>query len=152
MELKLKKQVIELTKEQEKGNEKMKKTNYDIIKELDKQDIFDCLYVADYIDEQEINELSDIDDIIDYLDDIIDGDNVLIQESEVIYYSEAIKILGEYDPSFEHALNIASEHGYTIEDVNSELLASLIMWEQAQDDFIEYKDALREALEQKESN
>ncbi len=44
---------------------------------------------------------------------------------EIIYYSRAIKYLQENDPSLCESLEIASEYGYTLENINSETLASL---------------------------
>ena len=44
---------------------------------------------------------------------------------EVIYYSSAIRYLKENDASLTESLEIATEYGYTTENLNSELLASL---------------------------
>tara|TARA_R110002020_G_scaffold430471_2_gene640152 strand:- start:777 stop:1118 length:342 start_codon:yes stop_codon:yes gene_type:complete len=48
---------------------------------------------------------------------------------EVIYYAKAINILAENDASLNECLSIASEHGYTLDNLNSETLASLLMTE-----------------------
>ena len=44
---------------------------------------------------------------------------------EVIYYSTAIRYLKDNDPSLCESLEIATEYGYTTENLNSELLATL---------------------------
>ena len=44
---------------------------------------------------------------------------------EIIYYCLAIEYLKENDPSLWESLEIAKEYGYTLENINSELLASL---------------------------
>ena len=45
---------------------------------------------------------------------------------DVIYYGDAIQYLKEYDPSLKDSINIALEYGYTLENINSEILASLL--------------------------
>ena len=49
-----------------------------------------------------------------------------IHESEIIYYSKAIAYLSDNDNSLYESLEIAKEYGYTIENLNSELLATLL--------------------------
>ena len=44
---------------------------------------------------------------------------------DIIYYSKAIKYLQENDASLSESIEIASEYGYTLDDLNSETLASL---------------------------
>ena len=49
-----------------------------------------------------------------------------IHESEIIYYSKAMAYLSDNDNSLYESLEIAKEYGYTIENLNSELLATLL--------------------------
>ncbi len=44
---------------------------------------------------------------------------------EIIYYYKAIEYLKQNDSSLCESLEIANEYGYTLENINSELLASL---------------------------
>ena len=44
---------------------------------------------------------------------------------EIIYYSKAMDYLRENDASLSESIEIASEYGYTLENINSETLASL---------------------------
>ena len=44
---------------------------------------------------------------------------------EIIYYHTAINYLKENDCSLSESLDIANEYGYTLENLNSEILASL---------------------------
>ena len=44
---------------------------------------------------------------------------------EVIYYAKAMEYLKEHDTSLSESIEIATEYGYTLENINSELLASL---------------------------
>lgn len=50
----------------------------------------------------------------------------MIQEEEIIYYNNAIEFLKKEDPSLRESLGIAQEYGYSIENINSELLATLL--------------------------
>lgn len=93
------------------------------------------------------NSLNSDISINDYINtkDIIDIDNSesfdptiifesiteLLQENggfnlEIIYYSNAIDYLKENDPSLKDSLEIATEYGFDIENLNSEVLASLL--------------------------
>ena len=81
---------------------------------------------------------------------------------ECIYYSNAMKYLTEHDNSLSESLEIACEMGYEVEDLNSELLATLLMQRKesealydAKDDledlyneFIEYKKQVQKEYEQ----
>lgn len=49
-----------------------------------------------------------------------------INKEEVIYYSNAIEYLKENDASLKESLSIANELGYTIDNLNSEVLATLL--------------------------
>jgi len=83
-------------------------------------------------------------------------------QTECIYYGNAMKYLTEHDNSLSESLEIASEMGYEVEDLNSELLATLLMQRKelealydAKDDledlyneFIEYKKQVQKEYEQ----
>ena len=83
-------------------------------------------------------------------------------QTECIYYSNAMKYLTEHDTSLNESLEIASEMGYEVEDLNSELLATLLMQrkelealyeakddlEDLYDEFIEYKEQVQKEYEQ----
>ena len=83
-------------------------------------------------------------------------------QTECIYYSNAMKYLSEHDTSLNESLEIASEMGYEVEQLNSELLATLLMQRKelealydAKDDledlyneFIEYKKQVQKEYEQ----
>lgn len=49
-----------------------------------------------------------------------------VNNEEIIYYSNAMKFLSENDPSLTDSLSIANEYGYNLEDLNSEILATLL--------------------------
>lgn len=86
---------------------------------------------------EDLNVLSDCiqesDELVDVRDILLDG----VLEQEIIYYKNAIDYLSEYDSSFMQSLEIADEFGYTVKQLNSELLATLL-----------YQHNLQEALNQ----
>lgn len=59
-------------------------------------------------------------------DELIEHMRTEISEDEVIYYSNAIKYLAENDASLRESLGLAHELGYTADNINSELLATLL--------------------------
>jgi|SRR5690625_796301 len=79
-----------------------------------------------------LNKHLDIDYLInnseaDTVDELRDEAIELIHEQEVIYYSKAIKYLSENDPSLQISLELAKDLGYSLENINSELLATLLL-------------------------
>ena len=84
----------------------------------------------------------DIDDF-DWWDELADYiyDNGLLG-IEIIYYHNAIKYLSENDPSLVDSLELASDMGYEIENINSEILASLHASDKNEDKFSDASDEL----------
>ena len=81
----------------------------------------------EYIGEDATEFICSPDELEDYNTDEIQEelqDNGFF-DVEIIYYSKAIKYLQENDASLYRSLEIAEEMGYTLENINSELLASL---------------------------
>ena len=78
--------------------------------------------------EEELNIIISEDDFesmsLDSIKDYILDNNML--NEEIIYYHYAIEFLKENDASLHNSLEIAEELGYSIKDLNSELLASLL--------------------------
>ena len=99
------------------------------------------------------------DNVINYIDiDEIDNDDAftsiyeMIEEKEgfnceVIYYSNAIRYLQENDPSLNESLEIASELGYEVKNLNSEILASLLKSQNVRDEFLYFRDEINEFFE-----
>ena len=99
------------------------------------------------------------DNVINYIDiDEIDNDDAftsiyeMIEEKEgfnceVIYYSDAIRYLQENDPSLNESLEIASELGYEVKNLNSEILASLLKSQNVRDEFLYFRDEINEFFE-----
>jgi len=61
-------------------------------------------------------------------------DEVIRTASEVIYSGIAMEVLAAYDPSLCSALAIAEELGYKAGDLNSEILATLVIEDMLRED------------------
>lgn len=81
------------------------------------------IYIPDYIDLDYISEDEDIQSI----DDLIDEIETAIQETEITYYSTAMKFLAAEDASLKSSLDLANDMGFTLGDLNSEALATLLL-------------------------
>lgn len=91
----------------------------------------------DQIDiEYAIENCKDIDDLEEEL-------TTLIDEYEVIYYHNAIKILSEYDQSLLESIELAIELGFTIENINSELLATLLIQDKMRNELCDFLNEIK---------
>jgi len=96
----------------------MKELKKELLSVLEKTGC-ECDY-AKYLQYFVITKNTNIDDFREYLE----YNNALIVE--IVYYSTAIEYLKENDPSLSNSLELAAEYGYTTENLNSEILASLL--------------------------
>ena len=80
----------------------------------------------------------------DTFNDFCDKVNDAIMQEEVIYYYEAIKYLMNEDASLNQSLDIASEYGYTTEQLNSELLATLLYQQKLTEQWYEMETEIKE--------
>ena len=90
------------------------------------------------------------DDALDYLscsDELGDYDSHQLWEElndsgffhiDVIYYSKAMEYLIENDASLSESTELATEYGYTLDNINSELLASLHASRKKENDFWQF--------------
>lgn len=74
-------------------------------------------------------EISSKDELRDYLDNN-DYFNI-----EIIYYVNAIEYLKNNDGSLKESLGLASEYGYSLENLSSEILASIHASDKVREDF-----------------
>lgn len=111
----------------------------DFFHEIQKPLPFD---LTDYIYHDEDFNLIDQENAFDSITDILSDNNAF--DIEIIYYSEAIKYLAENDPSLSESLALASDVGYVLKNVNSEVLASLLASEKARENFASYRDTIEE--------
>lgn len=87
--------------------------------------------LPDYLDALELEafNLISVDDLWAELDDK-GAFNI-----DIIYYNRAMTYLSENDASLSESIEIAVDMGYSLENVNSELLASLYASQKARDNF-----------------
>lgn len=93
-----------------------------------------------YMDKTDFDETTDFGDLTD---ELIDG---CAFDREIIYYSNAIEYLSEHDCSLTRSLEIAGDYGYKPQDLNSELLASLLASENARNEWYEHQDEIEDFL------
>jgi hypothetical protein len=96
----------------------------------------DNVDLLDYINIDEIDHDNPAESIFDMINDN-GGFNV-----DIIYYSNAIEYLKRNDPSLRESINTAIEYGYTLENINSELLASLLASKNAMCDYWDYQNEI----------
>jgi len=65
---------------------------------------------------------------------------------EIIYYYKAIKYLQEFDPSLNESLELANELGYELDNINSELLASLLATKYNEEKYWELEEQINTIL------
>lgn len=98
----------------------------------------DNVNLMDFVNIDEIDTDNAAESIFEMINDN-GGFNV-----DIIYYSNAIEYLKRYDNCLTESIEIAIEYGYTIENLNSELLASLLASKNAMNDFWDYQNEIND--------
>jgi hypothetical protein len=111
-----------------KRSEKIEK----FFREEIKMNHIDIMY---YVDAESVNSLNDVYESIDENNGF---------DVEIIYYRDAMEYLMERDTSLRESLEIAHEYGYTADNINSELLASLLASRECREEFMSYEDDITE--------
>lgn len=117
-------------------NEKRIEKQNNFFDELEKKVDIDFNY---FIQDNILEDVEELNTIL--------GDNNAF-DCEVIYFSVAIEYLSENDPSLNESLSIASEFGYTPENLNSEILASLLKSQNLREEFSEVEEEIEEFIEE----
>ena len=91
--------------------------------------------LLDYINAENVNSFNDIYDQVEEQG----GFNV-----EIIYYSKAMEYLMENDTSLQNSMELAADFGYTPENINSELLASLLATQYSMEELYKYEHEITE--------
>ena len=73
--------------------------------------------------------------------------NECINEAEIIYYHKAIDYLKENDNSLHESLSIAYELGYDCENLNSEILATLLYQQNLNIQWSDFRDEIEQYFE-----
>ena len=95
-----------------------------------------------YLESEDFQNFEDVHDIIDNNN----GFNI-----DIIYYSNAIKYLSENDPSLCLSIELAAELGYQTHQLNSELLASILVSDMVRQEFHQLERDFTNLLEELES-
>ena len=91
--------------------------------------------VGNYITAEQIEDYSTAwDTIAEAMQDNLDVD--------IIYYHKALEYLREYDCSLTESLSLAADFGFTPENLNSEVLASLLASEKNRSDFYDLENEI----------
>ncbi len=75
---------------------------------------------------QDLVEVCEESEEIENIEEIKEAFIQAINETDVIYYSNAMEFLMKEDTSLNESMEIAAELGYTCENLNSETLATLL--------------------------
>jgi hypothetical protein len=100
--------------------------------------------VLNYVDIDNIDMSNPFDSICEMIEDNNGFDN------EIIYYSNAMDYLSENDPSLQESLGLAYDMGYTADNLNSEILATLLASQNVRDEFYQLEDEINEFFEELE--
>lgn len=101
------------------------------------------LDVLEYVDVDEVNIF---DDVYEAIDDA-NGFDV-----EIIYYASAMKYLTENDTSLRESLEIASDMGFEVKNLSSEVLASLLASQRCREDFQLLYDEIKDFFNELEDD
>ena len=110
--------------------------------------LLDDIYDATTIDmayEVENNMPDNVDDFMGVLQD-------RVYEIEMIYYHKAMAYLLENDSSLQESMALAHGMGYTCENINSELLATLLLQQEAGNAIYTFKDEIESLFFNNETN
>ena len=107
-------------------------------------------FLANLKTEIDLLSLVDIDNIdmsnpFDSICKMIEDNNGF--DIDVIYYSNAIDYLSKNDPSLKKSLNIAAELCYEMQNLNSEILASLLASKLVREEFYELESEINDFFE-----
>lgn len=106
------------------------------------QDIIDDTeWLSDVSFDMDESDIRSADDVINYLEDGIN-------EIEVIYSANAMKILSENDQSLQISMGYANDLGFSCKDINSELLATILCQESARDELSDVRDDIEEVVDE----
>ena len=94
--------------------------------------------VLNFVDIDNIDPVNPFDSIRQMIEDN-NGFDV-----EIIYYFNAIDFLAKNDPSLTESLEIASEYGYEVDNLNSEILASLLASKLVREEFYELESEIND--------
>ena len=109
----------------------------EFINQLDQNNFYDDYsnYMSDYLNDDFLEELDQNDPEKCFQDIYEELEESGFFNIEIIYHYKAMKYLLENDQSLQESLELAKEYGYTLDDINSELLASLLASNEVREKF-----------------
>ena len=110
----------------------LSETQYDKIYEFFQKNELNHLNVNEYLNFDDFENL-DFSNAFQDIFEILDNNNAFT--IEIIYYSVAMDYLIKHDTSLTDSIELALEYGYKLEDLNSEILASLLATQITRDAF-----------------
>ena len=102
------------------------------------------IFITDFLDEQEIEEMFDDSWNADTLFNRLDRNQAF--NIEIIYYYNAMQYLSQHDNSLIESLELAWNMGFGLKGLSSETLASLHASQKAMDDYYNITDEIDEIL------
>ena len=103
--------------------------------------------IPDFINESDFNDLLESDNKFEFISDLLRDKGAFEQAGEIIYYSNAMEYLLNNDPSLKESLSIASEYGFELSNLNSEILATLLNTRNIEEQSSELEDEINEFFE-----
>lgn len=122
-------------------NKKQIERFLEVVSEINKDYDFND-YVINYIDKEDLEDIEDFEELEDYINNLNNNNNNEITQEEIIYYDNAIEYLAKNDASLLDSLELAEELGYTIKNINSELLASLLKTQENEGEYNNFTEEL----------
>ena len=92
------------------------------------------------VEAEKLKGIKTFDELVEYL-----RDNEYLNV-EIIFFDDAMEFLAKHDPSLMDSLELADEFGYSADDINSSILASLLASKMLEDDLLEAKDEIEKIL------
>ena len=109
----------------------------DFLSELDTE-----IAVLNYVDIDNIDPVNPFESICEMIEES-NGFDI-----EILYYSNAMNYLSENDPSLQESLEIASDYGYEVQNLDSEILASLLASKLVRDEFNDLESEINDFFEE----
>ena len=109
----------------------------DFLRELDTE-----IDVLNYVDIDNIDPVNPFESIFEMIEES-NGFDI-----EIFYYSNAMNYLSENDPSLQESLEIASDYGFDVQSLNSEILASILASKLVREEFNELEDEINDFFEE----
>lgn len=117
----------------------------ELIKIIEEEQYKTDLDLMNFINEDDLLNIENINQLKEYIEDL--NQDQEITNEDIIYFSNAIDYLQENDASLIESIGLAIDLGYSIKNLNSELLASLL---KSQNNVDEFNDLITNIIDRAE--